>query len=60
MSHNFAVARNAMPMFVWRGRKPDWRIGTVASHFTTVNFGNSGLSNKSIVCLNRSFFTNAA
>jgi hypothetical protein len=29
-------------------------------HLTTVNFGNSGLSNKSIVCLKRSFFTNAA
>jgi hypothetical protein len=29
-------------------------------HLTTFNLGGTGLSNKSIVCLNRSFFTNAA
>ena len=34
--------------------------GGLKDHFTTFNFGSSGLSNKSIVCLNRSFFTNAA
>ena len=26
MSDNITVARNAMPMFVWRDRKLDWRI----------------------------------
>jgi hypothetical protein len=29
-------------------------------HFTTFNFGTTFSSNKSIVCLNRSFFTKAA
>jgi len=29
-------------------------------HLTIFNFGNTASSNKSIVCLNRSFFTNAA
>ena len=29
-------------------------------HLTTFNFGCVGVSNKSIVCLNRSFLTNAA
>ena len=32
----------------------------VPNHLTTFNFGTTGWSNKSIVCLNRSFFTNAA
>jgi hypothetical protein len=32
----------------------------LANHFTIFNLGWFGVSNKSIVCLNRSFFTNAA
>mgnify|MGYP001819257956 CR=1 FL=1 len=32
----------------------------LANYLTIFNFGCDGLSNKSIVCLNRSFFTNAA
>ena len=31
-----------------------------ATHLTTFNLGTTCLSNKSLVCLNRSFFTNAA
>ena len=29
-------------------------------HLTIFNFGSTGVSSKSIVCLNRSFLTNAA
>ena len=35
-------------------------LSHLALHFTTVNFGTTGVSNKSIVCLNLSFLTNAA
>lgn len=52
--------RDPMPMLVWRDRKVDWRIFHVPHHFTIFNFGSTGLSSKSIVCLNHSFFTNAA
>jgi|GEM_PF-4465852 len=38
-----------------------WFEQIMHSHHPTIfNFGTTGLSNKSIVCLNRSFFTNAA
>jgi hypothetical protein len=35
-------------------------LNRYAHHLTTINFGTTGVSNKSIVCLKRSFFTNAA
>jgi len=35
-------------------------LNRLAPHPATFNFGCFGSSNKSIVCLNRSFFTNAA
>jgi hypothetical protein len=35
-------------------------LNRLAHHLTTFNFGTTCLSNKSIVCLNRSFLTNAA
>jgi hypothetical protein len=60
MNHNFTVVRNPMPMSVWRDMELDWRIGARATHLTTLNLGTIGGSNKSIVCLNLSFFTNAA
>jgi len=36
-----------------------WQAGFTGM-FVTFNFGTTGLSNKSIVCVNRSFLTNAA
>jgi len=35
-------------------------LNRLAHHLTIFNFGCTGLSNKSIVCLKRSFLTNAA
>ena len=35
-------------------------INRFAHHLTTFNLGTTGLSNKSIVCLNRSFLSKAA
>ena len=43
------------------GIRPKYRTDNRCNdYFTTFNRGTTGLSNKSIVCLNRSFFTNAA
>jgi len=45
----------------YRGRSMmELKRSVPGHHLTIFNFGTTGLSSKSIVCLNRSFFTNAA